>query len=164
VSGITALMLVSTLCVLYEYEVPESCQRFRSSSPLIPWIRFTSSMTSATAQFILNRDFWYIPMFFHANIAANCVEWRPYKLTVTQGAKKFAIFYAIRRLITSYASCPQLVPVWATWIQSLLSLAVILASILMSFQIPQGLWNPHNRRCTACLCHAFCVFRSCHPV
>ena len=34
----------------------------------------------------------------------------------------------------------------------------------MSFETPQGLWNPLNRRCTVCLCHACCVFRTCHPV
>lgn len=85
------------------------------------------------------------------------------KLLVTQRAKKFAIFMQSEGLLR----CIRRARSWSLFgpheSQSPLSLAV-LALILMSFQIPQGLWNPLNLRCTVCLCHACCMFRSCHPV
>lgn len=61
-SGITALMSVSTVCVLYEHDVPESCHCLRSNSLLMPRILSTSFVTSATAQFSLTEIF-YIFLF-----------------------------------------------------------------------------------------------------
>lgn len=56
-SQITAIVLVSTVCVLYEYDVPESCQCFHSGSLLTLWILSATFLTSATAQFILTEIF-----------------------------------------------------------------------------------------------------------